>query len=134
MIKRVVLVLLLVNGVGAIYGGWQLMRYSDGSSFKMPLYLLAHSPFIDFFIPGILLFTVNGVLSLVIFLAVILNFKNYPLLIMAQGIILTGWIVIEVAMLRGIHYLHLIFGAIGLILIICGLVIKNKIRNEIAVL
>jgi heme/copper-type cytochrome/quinol oxidase subunit 3 len=52
-------------------------------------------------------------------------------LIIAQGAVLTGWIVIQVVMLHGIHYLHLIFGGIGLTLIACGLIERKEQTNQI---
>jgi hypothetical protein len=125
-IKKAAIVLLLLNGIGAMYGGWNLMAYPDGSSFKMPVSILKYSPFSDFYIPGIILFTTNGLLSLSVLLAIILNLKSYSWLIVAQGAVLTNWILIEVIMLRGVHYLHFIFGAIGLTLMVCGLILKNK--------
>jgi hypothetical protein len=125
-IKKAAIILLLLNGIGALYGGWNLIAYPDGSSFKMPISILKYSPFSNFYIPGIILFTTNGLLSLFVLLVIVLNIKNYALLIVAQGALLTGWIVVEVIMLKGVHYLHVIFGAIGLTLIICGLILKNK--------
>jgi len=61
--------LLLFNGFGAIYGGWNFMVHPDGSSMQMSLDSLKHTPFHSYLIPGIILFVVNGLLSLGVLLA-----------------------------------------------------------------
>jgi hypothetical protein len=129
-IKKLTIVLLLLNGIGALFGGYNLIAHPDGSSFHMPLSILKHSPFHNFLIPGIILFTVNGLSSLLVLLTILLKLKNNTLFITAQGAILTGWIVIQIIMLNGIHYLHLIFGGFGLALIVFGLIARKYQINQ----
>lgn len=112
--------LLLVNGVGALYGSYHLIFFPDGSSLGMTTALLEHSPFADFFIPGIILLLSNGILSFIALYALIRNVKTYPLLLAAEGAILFGWIVIQIMMLRQVAALHIIYGLIGLLLILAG--------------
>lgn len=113
-------ILLLFNGIGALFGGYHLIAHPDGSSLQMPLSMLATTPFTDFLIPGIILFVANGVSSLAVFTTLVVKYKNSALLISAQGIILAGWILIQVLLIQGVHALHFIFGGVGLLLIICG--------------
>lgn len=82
--------------------------------------MLATTPFTDFLIPGIILFVANGVFCMAVFFALVLKYKHSALLIVAQGAILTGWIVIQVILIQGVHALHFIFGGVGCLLIICG--------------
>lgn len=125
-LKIMTLFLLLLNGAGALYGGWHLMTVPDGSSLQMPLSVLQYSPFRDFFIPGMILFMVNGLFSFLVIVLMILNYRNYPWFVMAQGALLTGWIVIQVILVRGIHPLHLIFGTTGILLLAAGLLLKKR--------
>ncbi|MEP7233678.1 MAG: hypothetical protein ABI778_00150 [Ignavibacteriota bacterium] len=118
--------LLLMNGVGAVYGGWMLISHPDGSGFGMPLSILQYSPFTDFFIPGIILFIVNGLGSLLVFVLLFRRVRKYEWYVIGEGAILTGWIFIQVILIRGVGAPHFIFGAIGLLLIITGWLLGRK--------
>jgi len=59
-IRNVLLFLLAVLGIGAIFGGFVLMISPSGKLFGMPLSMLENSPFSNFLIPGIILFSVLG--------------------------------------------------------------------------
>lgn len=119
-LKIVALMLLALNGAGAFYGGWHLITHPDGSSLQMPLSYLEHSPFEDFFYPGFILFIANGLFSWFVFAAYLFRLKDYKLLVIAQGIVLTVWIATEMLMLQSIHWLHLVYGPVGLLLIMIG--------------
>jgi len=110
--------LLLINGIGAIYGGYHLLLSPDGAHFQMSVSVLKHSPFHDFFIPGLILITANGLFSLIVLAAIIFGYKNKSRLVFAQGVILTGWIVIQVLLLQVFTELHLIYLIVGIFLII----------------
>ena len=125
LLKIFTSLLLLLNGTGAIYAGYELLMAPDGSSMKMPLSMLKHSPFNDFFIPGLVLFITNGLFSYFVLIIMLLKYKNYTLAIIGQGVILTGWILIQMLLLRAIAVLHIIFISIGLLLIIYGLVLNS---------
>jgi hypothetical protein len=109
--------LLLINGLGALYGGGNLIMYPDGNGFGMPLSMLAHTPFHDFLIPGIILFAANGLSSIVVCAALLRNVRYAWWLVMAQGAVLVGWIVIQVILIQGVGFLHFLFGFVGLALI-----------------
>jgi hypothetical protein len=120
--------LLLLNGIGALYGGINLILHPDGSSIKLSPHWLLHSPFSNYFIPGIILFVANGILSMSAFTALIMQLKNYTYFVLAQGAILTGWIIIQMYLIQTIHPLHIILGCMGLILVIVGIILsKNKL-------
>jgi hypothetical protein len=110
--------LLLINGLGALYGGGNLIMYPDGSGFGMPLSMLAHTPFHNFLIPGIILFVANGLSSILVCAVLLLNVRYAWWLVMAQGAVLVGWIVIQVILIQGVGFLHLLFGGIGVALIV----------------
>lgn len=120
LVKFFISTLLLFNGIGAVYGGWNLIRYPDGSSLGMSLDYLEHSPFNDYFIPGIVLFVANGLCSLFILAALILGLKKYAWLVILQGAILSGWILIQIMMVQTIVALHIIMGVTGILLMLLG--------------
>jgi len=118
--------LLLINSFGALFGGWKLFSRPDGSGLGIPLEVLKFSPFTDYFIPGIILFIVNGIFGLFVFALLFFRSDKYPLLLFIQGVLLSGWIIIQVVMLRAFDVLHGIFLAIGILMILLGLLLKTK--------
>lgn len=120
LLKIVTILLLLMNGIGAIYGGWNLIAHPDGSSLGITTEWLQHSPFDNFLVPGIILFIVNGVFSFVALIFLFFNLENYQLLVGIQGFLLGGWIFVQVLMLQEIVGLHVVMAATGTALIICA--------------
>lgn len=119
-LKYITLLLLLLNGLGALVGGIPMIAYPDGSASGISPSYLEHSPFTTYFIPGLVLVICNGVFSLLAFLGLVLNVRHHAWLVMGQGIILLGWIVIQMIMLREVNFLHVAFGSIGMALIFLG--------------
>lgn len=119
-LKYIALLLLLLNGIGAFVGGVPMIAYPDGSANGIALSYLQHSPFSDYLIPGIILVVFNGVLSLLVFVALVLNVRHHSWWVLGQGIVLASWIQIQMIMLREVNFLHIAFGAIGIALIFLG--------------
>jgi hypothetical protein len=124
-LKILTVLLLLFNGIGAIYGGGNLILHPDGSSIELSPDWLKHTPFPDYLIPGIILFIANGLLSVFVLGTLLLKHRNYHTFVIAQGIILVGWIAIQIMLIQTIYFLHGILGAVGLALIILGWLQKD---------
>lgn len=123
------ILLLLLNGIGALYGGYHLIAHPDGSSLQLTTDWLEYSPFDDFLIPGIVLFLANGLGSIFVIFSLIFQFSYRYWLVIIEGSILLFWIIIQVLMLRVIDTLHIIFFSVGLLLILLGyLLIKSDKR------
>jgi len=129
--KIITSMLLLFNGAGALYGGWSLITYPDGSGLQLSLDLLEHTPFQNYLIPGIILFVANGLFSLTVFVVMTLNIKGYSWLVVAQGAILTGWIVIQMILIQTVYFLHTLLGSVGLLLILCGSVMMSRQKKKL---
>ena len=130
VLKIIASLLLLFNSTGAIYGGLNLIMHPDGGSLQLSPEHLQYSPFTDYLIPGIILFAANG---LFVFGVLLINHKFFPMLIMAQGTILTGWIVIQVLMVHMTYYLHIVLGTVGLLLILCGWILSGIQEKKIII-
>jgi hypothetical protein len=117
--------LLLFNGIGAIYGGWNLITHPDGSSIQLSLHWLESTPFTDYLIPGIVLFVANGLFSFFVVITLVLKIKRYERFVVAQGAILISWLLIQMILIQTIHSLHLILGCVGIGLIFTGLLLRN---------
>lgn len=110
------------------------MVYPDGSRLGMTLEYLRFSPFTTYMIPGIILFAVNGVLNLLVAIYGMKRKKYYSQWVILQGTLLTGWIGIQMVMVKDINFLHILMIFIGITLIVCGwAMIKNNRINEIKV-
>lgn len=119
-VKYIALLLLFLNGIGAFVGGIPMILYPDGSANGISLSFLQHSPFTDYFFPGLILVLCNGVLSFLVALALLVNVRHHSWFVMGQGIVLLSWIVIEMLMIREVHFLHVSFACIGAALIVLG--------------
>lgn len=118
--------LLVVEGAAAFYGGFNLIAHPDGSSLQMPLSYLEHSPFKDYFYPGIILFVSSGLFSWFVLASLVLRLEDYPLLIIAQGAILSIWIMTEALMLQFIDPFHFLFGSAGPLLVLVGWMLGER--------
>jgi hypothetical protein len=124
--------LLLTNGLNAIMGGWLFMSAPRGDTLGMTTVFLENSPFHDFSVPCIILFVANGLFSLMTTVFAIWRWKYYPRLIFFQGVILTGWIIIQAIMIQNANLLHIYFGGIGGLLVVFGIVLEESlIRKQI---
>lgn len=127
IIKVICIILLLLNGIGAFYGGLLLIIDPSGSKLGLPLSFLENSPFQNYLIPGVVLLIVNGVFSFVTL--GILLFKNAysHWFIIIQGLLLTGWIVFQIFFLRMFYPpLHATFLIIGIVFLGCGIIQKKN--------
>jgi hypothetical protein len=131
-VKILVIFLLFVNGIGAFYGGFQLITDPTGSKMQIPLSFLAHSPFQSFLVPGIILIIVNGLFSFITIIVVFSKSKVYPWFILTQGVLLSGWIVVQIILLRVFYApLHATFLVIGVSLTGIGYYLISR-SNSIA--
>ena len=117
--------LLIFNGIGALHGGWNFITHPDGSSMQMSLDFLKHTPFQNYLIPGIVLFIANGLFSFIVLTVLIFRLWYASWLVLAQGIVLTGWIGIQIILIQTIHSLHIIMGSVGIVLIVIGWLLKK---------
>jgi hypothetical protein len=106
--------LLLFLSVGALAGGVALAAQPDGSVMHMPTSLLAGSPFTDFFYPGLILGGLFGVGSLLVAALGLLRRRIAPFLAFAIGVAMMIWIVMELAIIKELSFLHPLYFTIGL--------------------
>ncbi|MGJ7922282.1 hypothetical protein [Neobacillus sp. LXY-4] len=119
-------VLLSIIGLGGVTCGLMLMVQPDGASIGLPLDLLKGSPFEDFFIPGIALFTVNGVTS---FVGALLSFQLHRfsgIVTTVLGIAMIIWILAEMYWYGGASFLQPAMFAVGVVEIVLGLMLNAQ--------
>lgn len=103
-----ILAILAYEAAGCLLGGVLLMITPNGHTMNMPVRIM-HGVFADFWIPGMLLF----VLGIINTTAFFVNVRKSPFYhfytFLAIGGLL-GWFWIEIAILRQLHWLHLMWG------------------------
>jgi hypothetical protein len=63
--RNILLILLVFLGLGAIGGGGALIISPSGDLLKMPVSLIEKSPFSNFLVPGIILFSILGLVPII---------------------------------------------------------------------
>ena len=125
--KIIAIILLLFNAISALFGGWSLMSDPSGESLEIPFRFLEHSPFENFLVPGIILFILNGLFSLLFAVMALLKFMNYSWLVIFQGFILVGWLIIQIIMIRDFYGpLHVLYFSVGILLISTGWILARQ--------
>jgi hypothetical protein len=106
--------LLILLGIGALAGGIALMSQPDGSVMKFPLSLLDGSPFSDYFFPGLILGGFFGVGSFAVAVLGVRGWRLAPFIAFAIGCGQMIWIVVELAIIKELSFLHPTMFAVGL--------------------
>ena len=126
MTRLTTVILLLFNGISALFGGGALVADPSGNSLSIPVESLKNSSFSDFFISGLLLFVVLGLGSIVTCIVVIMRTKGYPFLTIFIGFALSIWISVQMLILHEVNWIHVLYGIIGIVLIILGIFLRRK--------
>ena len=113
-------IVLLFTGIGALAGGTPLMLDPSGKALGFSVKWLHGSPFANYLIPGIVLFVVIGLGTLV---AAFILWKKPEiswLTTMAAGGALIIWILVQVSILGYLSILQPIFFIIGVLEFVLG--------------
>lgn len=116
--------------IGAIPAALLVIIDPSGFTMGAPLEMLQYSPFKNFLIPGIFLFTFNGIFQAIGAWSSFTKKTYAGKLGFWLGLLLIAWIVIQVYFLRSIHYLHLIYLGIGIIETILAYRIKPNVPSD----
>ena len=139
--RNVLLILLGFLALGAIIGGGTLTISPTGKLLRMPLYLLEKSPFNNYLIPGIILFSVFGLAPLLLIFALLKKpigkfaetfnfFKDmhwswtYSIYVAFALII---WLQIEMMFLQTVNWIHTFYMIYAIVIIFVALL--PQIRN-----
>ena len=107
-LRIILLIVLGYEGAGALLGGILLIAAPDGRYMEMPVDMM-HGAFNNFLVPGIILLAL-GILNAIAFVFVIRKSLNdWLMAALAMGGLLI-WFVVEIIILRELHWLHLMWG------------------------
>jgi hypothetical protein len=128
-LRIIAITLLLIVGFSAVCSGILFIVSPDGHLIGITLSTLRFAPFGDFLIPGIILLAVNGVSNLIVAFMAITKKRHYPFLVALQGVLLVGWILVQIVMLREFNGLHLLMIMFGTCLILIGILMHPEHYN-----
>ncbi|MCW2766639.1 MAG: hypothetical protein JWO11_2598 [Nocardioides sp.] len=114
-ISKILIGLLLFNGVSSIGGGIALMTGLIPEQTEW----VEHTDFPSLYFPGVILMAIVGGSSLIAALAMATDSEGWRLTSIAAGVIMLFWIVGEVASIRGFHFLQVIYFLTGALVIWC---------------
>ncbi len=115
--RLLLLAVALVLAVGAIPVGVAFALRPDGSLVGLPLPTLAGTPFPDFRIPGLVLAAVVGGSTLATAVLVARGSRLAPRLALVAGVLVVGWIAVQVSLLGYVSGLQPAVGLLGLAMI-----------------
>ncbi len=113
---RICVSALVLLGLGAIAGGYALVARPDGSVMQFDVGLLAGTPFADFLIPGLILGGLFGFGSFIVAGMGLARMRIAPFLAFAIGCGQMIWIVVELAIIKELSFLHPTFFGVGLLI------------------
>ena len=128
VLRIAAMVLLIFNGISASFGGGAIVLDPEGISLGMPVSWLEHSPFNNYLIPGIILFLIIGIGSIVTFILTYLKIKHYPIAIISSGGALVIWIITQILMIQMLHFLQFLYGGTGILLVILGTLLRLQYK------
>lgn len=114
IVYRLLFALHAFVGIGAVAGGLAAITNPE-TPLGLSVELLKNSPFSNYLIPGIILFTVIGLGNIIS--ALMFRFKSrfqgYISSVFSWALVI--WIVVQCIMLNTVAFLHVLFFIIGLI-------------------
>jgi hypothetical protein len=139
--RNVFLIVLGFLAIGAIGGGGVLIVSPTGELIGMPLSELENSPFDSFLIPGIILFSVLGLIPSLLIIALLKKpeFKLCDRINLFKDMhwswtfsiyiafMLIGWIQIQMVFLQAVHWLHTFYMFYAVVIIIIALLPQIRI-------
>ncbi|MBL0272907.1 MAG: hypothetical protein IPQ06_07490 [Chitinophagaceae bacterium] len=124
--KTILFVLVSFIAMTALLSGIIMVSDPGGKILNLSPDLLEGTSFSDFRIPGLLLAILVGGINL---LAVFFNLMRHPTRYnwaLAGGLVVSGWIIIQMILIGTYHWLHAFYGVIGILIILIAYQLKGK--------
>lgn len=118
--------------LGAVGGGLVLLLDTSGGRMGFSVEMLSGSPFPNYLVPGLVLFTINGIGN---FVAAFLSFRQHRFSAYA-GIALGGflavWILIQVMIIGWVSWLQPFMLFLGLVELALGVPLYKTLKRELS--
>jgi hypothetical protein len=113
--KTILLILVSFIAITALGSGMLLLYRTDGSALQLPPYIIQHTPFDNYFLPGIFLLLIGLINMVGVFMYMAEHHLAYKVII-AGGLSLTAWMIVQLIL---VPYYYLFYG----ICLVCGILI-----------
>ena len=124
--KTILFLLVSFTALTALSSGIMMIYDPSGSFFLMSESLLSGTPFKNFLVPGVVLALIVGGTNLA---AVVLNLmrnKNRYNWAIVAGVMICGWIIIQMIMISAFSWFQLLYLVIGIFTILLAYQLKGK--------
>lgn len=126
-LSRIAFIILLLleafHALSALSGGFGLMSDPTAESLGMQIQWLNGTPFGNYFWPGLVLFSVNGLGNTAGFVCSLRKKCASPLLGAVLGVIMMGWIAVQVSLIGYKSFLQPLYFTTGVFQACCAGVI-----------
>ena len=133
-LSRIAFVILLLleafHALSALFGGFNLMSDPTAESLGMQIQWLNGTPFGNYFWPGFILFTVNGLGNTAGFVCSLRKKRAFPLLGAMLGLIMMGWITVQVLLIGYKSFLQPLYFTTGVFQALCAGVIMLTQKHK----
>jgi hypothetical protein len=109
-----------------ISGLLMISNPGNGGILNLQQYLLSNTPFKNFLLPGILLTVLVGGVNMI---AVVLHIQRHPgryNWAMAGGVMISGWIVVQMILMNAFSGLQVIYLGAGVLMVLTAYQLKGK--------
>lgn len=125
-IRLFLIALLFITGINAMVAGILFILYPSGSGLGMSTEYLKFTTFPDYLIPGWILLLTIGLPALFTAFLSIRKHRNFPRLLVLQGLLLCCWIITQVFMVSYFNFLHLIMLIFGSMMLAGGGILSGR--------
>jgi len=119
----------ILIGLGALLGGWMLITDPTGGELGMSLTWLKGTPFSNFLIPGVVLFTINGLGTLAGSVCTFKCVRFSGETAIALGVFMMLWISIQVSLIGYMNFLQPLYFTVGILETTGGWFLREQIRE-----
>ncbi|MBN1181129.1 MAG: hypothetical protein JXB49_02505 [Bacteroidales bacterium] len=133
-IKIFTILLIIVeffNGLSGLAGGYGLIADPSAASLGMEISWLEGTPFKNYLLPGIVLFTFNGLGNTIAAILSLMKNKYMNELAGFFGIGMMIWVASQVLWIGYKNFLQPLYFSTGLVQALLGIIIWNKMRSKV---
>jgi hypothetical protein len=124
--RYLLLSLITLVAITALCSGLLLMYEPNGRALSLPLGVLDHSPFPNFFAPGLILtVVVGGPCFVALLFSGNRDGQSYRTALYV-GLILIGWVISQMLLTQYFHWLQLLYLIIGLLIVLLSYQLMGK--------
>lgn len=134
MVRIISVILLIFNSVSALGGGAVLIADPSGGLLQLPAEYLKDSIFANYLVPGVVLFIVLGIGSALAAFTAIKKKKKYYIDTITIGIVNLVWIAVELYTIREFDALQVVYGGLGFVFIVMGILEAKGNKSSIIII